>query len=92
MHGGGLACTVGSEEAENLASLDAERDVIYSMKRAEGLYHNTTAVIDADGSYLGTVNLTMTGLWRLHLTVRDAEGNIVAGGEELSTLFWDVTI
>ena len=22
-------------------------------KRAEGLYHNTTAVFDADGSYLG---------------------------------------
>ena len=29
--------------------------IICSMfeKRAEGLYHNTTAVIDADGSYLG---------------------------------------
>lgn len=53
---------------------------------------NSPLQLQADGSYLGTVNLTMTGLWRLHLTVRDAEGNIVAGGEELSTLFWDVTI
>jgi hypothetical protein len=24
--------------------------------------------------------------------VKDAEGNIVAGGEELSSLYWDVTI
>ena len=53
---------------------------------------NTPLVKQADGSYAGTINLTMTGLWRIHLTVRDAQGNIVAGGEELSTLYWDVTI
>ncbi len=53
---------------------------------------NTSLVKQADGSYKGTINLTMTGLWRIHLTVRDAQGNIVAGGEELSTLYWDVTI
>ena len=53
---------------------------------------NTPLVKQADGSYTGTINLTMTGLWRIHLTVKDAEGNIVAGGEELSTLYWDVTI
>ena len=53
---------------------------------------NTPLTKQADGSYAGTINLTMTGLWRIHLTVRDAEGNIVAGGEELSTLYWDVTI
>lgn len=49
-----------------------------------------------DGSYEGLVNLTMTGRWRIHLTVRDAEGNIVAGGDTLddgfSSLYWDVTI
>lgn len=49
-----------------------------------------------DGSYLGQINLTMTGLWRIHLTVRDAEGNIVAGGDDLdnglSSLYWDVTL
>jgi hypothetical protein len=53
---------------------------------------NTSLTKQADGSYAGTINLTMTGLWRIHLTVRDAQGNIVAGGEELSTLYWDVTI
>ena len=53
---------------------------------------NTSLVKQADGSYAGTINLTMTGLWRIHLTVRDAQGTIVAGGEELSTLYWDVTI
>ena len=50
----------------------------------------------ADGSYAGTVNLTMTGLWRIHLTVRDSQGNVVAGGDNLSdgfsSLYWDVTI
>jgi len=54
--------------------------------------NNSPLQLQTDGSYQGTVNLTMTGLWRLHLTVKDAEGNIVAGGEELNTLFWDVTI
>ena len=53
---------------------------------------NTPLVKQADGSYQGIINLTMTGLWRIHLTVKDAEGNIVAGGEEISTLYWDVTI
>ena len=47
-------------------------------------------------SDLGTVNLTMTGRWRIHLTVKDAQGSIVAGGDELdegsSSLYWDVTI
>lgn len=50
----------------------------------------------SDGSYQGSVNLTMTGRWRIHLTVKDAQGNIVAGGDDLSdgysSLYWDVTI
>lgn len=54
--------------------------------------NNTPLVKQEDGSYQGTINLTMTGLWRIHLKVKDSEGNIVAGGEEESTLFWDVTI
>jgi len=54
--------------------------------------NNTPLVKQEDGSYQGTINLTMTGLWRIHLKVKDSEGNIVAGGEEGSTLFWDVTI
>ena len=53
---------------------------------------NTPLLKQEDGSYKGNINLTMTGLWRIHLTVKDAEGNIVAGGEELSSLYWDVTI
>ena len=57
---------------------------------------NTPLVKQADGSYLGTINLTMTGLWRIHLTVRDAQGNVVAGGDDqsdgYSSLYWDVTI
>ena len=58
--------------------------------------NNTQLVKQADGSYLGTINLTMTGLWRIHLTVRDAQGNVVAGGDDpsdgYSSLYWDVTI
>lgn len=46
--------------------------------------------------YEGVVNLTMTGLWRLHLTVKDSEGNVVAGGDDTkdgrSSLYFDVTI
>ena len=57
---------------------------------------NTPLVKQKDGSYTGNINLTMTGLWRIHLTVRDAEGNIVAGGDDLkdgfSSLYWDVTL
>ena len=49
-----------------------------------------------DGSYEGTVNITMTGLWRIHLTVRDDSGNVVAGGDTakdgLSSLYFDVTL
>lgn len=49
-----------------------------------------------DGSYQGSINLTMTGRWRIHLTVKDAQGNIVAGGDDLadgfSSLYWEVTI
>ena len=54
--------------------------------------NNTALVKQTDGSYQGTINLTMTGLWRIHLTVKDADGNVVACGEELSSLYWDVTI
>ena len=53
---------------------------------------NTPLVKQADGSYAGTINLTMTGLWRIHLTVRYEQGEIVAGGGELSSLYWDVTL
>ena len=57
---------------------------------------NTDLTRQDDRSHRGTINLTMTGLWRIHLTVKDSEGNVVAGGDDLSdgysSLFWDVTI
>jgi len=57
---------------------------------------NTALTRQDDGSNRGTINLTMTGLWRIHLTVKDSEGNVVAGGDDLSdgysSLFWDVTL
>ena len=54
--------------------------------------NNTPLVKQRDGSYQGTINLTMTGLWRIHLKVKDADGNVVAGGEDQSSLYWDVTL
>lgn len=54
--------------------------------------NNTPLLKQEDGSYKGTINLTMTGLWRIHLTVKDEQGNVVAGDSELSSLYWDVTI
>lgn len=57
---------------------------------------NVALTKQTSGVYQGTVNLTMTGLWRIHLTVRDSQGNVVAGGDDLdngySSLYWDVTI
>lgn len=57
---------------------------------------NVKLTKQADGSYKGSINLTMTGLWRIHLTVKDSKGNIVAGGDDLkdgfSSLYWDVTL
>lgn len=57
---------------------------------------NTPLQRQYDNSYQGIINLTMTGLWRIHLTVKDVQGNVVAGGDDLSdgfsSLYWDVTI
>lgn len=57
---------------------------------------NVSLTKQRDGSYLGTINLTMTGLWRIHLTVKNDNGTIIAGGDDLSdgfsSLFWDITI
>lgn len=41
----------------------------------------------ADGSYQGVINLTMTGYWKIDLTVKDSKGNIVA-----KDISFDVTI
>lgn len=57
---------------------------------------NTPLTQQSDATYQGNVNLTMTGLWRLHLTIKDSSGNIIAGGDNtkdgFSSLYFDVTL
>ena len=52
-----LAEPIPGETSNTLAALAKELGVVIIAslfeKRAEGLYHNTTAVLDADGAYLG---------------------------------------
>ena len=52
-----LAEPIPGKTTETLASVAKELGVVIIAslfeKRAEGLYHNTTAVLDADGAYLG---------------------------------------
>ncbi|MGI9139259.1 MAG: carbon-nitrogen hydrolase [Sediminibacterium sp.] len=52
-----LAESIPGETSNTLAQLAKELGVVIIAslfeKRAEGLYHNTTAVLDADGAYLG---------------------------------------
>ena len=52
-----LAETIPGPSTDMLAPLAKELGVVIIAslfeKRAQGLYHNTTAVLDADGSYLG---------------------------------------
>lgn len=52
-----LAEPVPGPSTETLGALARELGIVIVAslfeKRAEGLYHNTTAVLDADGSYLG---------------------------------------
>jgi N-carbamoylputrescine amidase len=52
-----LAEAIPGPSTEDLGKLAAELGVVIVAslfeKRAEGLYHNTTAVLDADGTYLG---------------------------------------
>ena len=54
--------------------------------------NNEPLTLQNDGSYQGQLNLTMTGVWDIHLHVKDAAGNTVAGGEELSELYWTISI
>ncbi|TRZ83078.1 MAG: acyltransferase [Sediminibacterium sp.] len=52
-----LAESIPGETSNTLSALAKELGVVIIAslfeKRAEGLYHNTTAVLDADGTYLG---------------------------------------
>ncbi len=52
-----LAEAIPGPSTETLSKIAAELGVVIIAslfeKRAQGIYHNTTAVLDADGSYLG---------------------------------------
>ncbi len=52
-----LAESIPGESTETLSSVAKELNVVIIAslfeKRTQGIYHNTTAVLDADGSYLG---------------------------------------
>ncbi|MGN1256386.1 MAG: hypothetical protein ACI4UA_04385 [Bacteroidaceae bacterium] len=48
---------------------------------------NQPLTLQADGSYRGVINLTMTGYWLLSLTIKDLKGNVVASDVKL-----DVTL
>src|ERR1700744_2342926 len=52
-----LAETIPGQTTDTLGALAAELNVVIVAslfeKRAQGIYHNTTAVLDADGAYLG---------------------------------------
>jgi len=56
-HNFSLAEAIPGPTTERLAAVAGELGVVVVAslfeKRAQGLYHNTTAVLDADGSYLG---------------------------------------
>ena len=54
--------------------------------------NNESLTLQEDGSYQGKLNLTMTGVWDIHLNVKDATGNTIAGGELLSDLYWTISI
>ncbi len=52
-----LAESIPGPSTETLQTIARENNIVIIAslfeKRAQGIYHNTTAVIDADGSYLG---------------------------------------
>jgi N-carbamoylputrescine amidase len=52
-----LAESVPGPSTDALGELAAEHEIVIVAslfeKRAQGIYHNTTAVLDADGSYMG---------------------------------------
>ena len=52
-----LAESIPGESTETLSAIAKELNVVVIAslfeKRAQGIYHNTTAVLDADGAYLG---------------------------------------
>jgi N-carbamoylputrescine amidase len=53
----GLAESIPGPTTESLQSIARENNIVIIAslfeKRAQGIYHNTTAVLDADGTYMG---------------------------------------
>lgn len=58
--------------------------------------NNEPLTLQESGIYEGKLNLSMTGLWNIHLVVKDKDGNIVAGADNdtsgYSSLYWTITI
>ena len=48
---------------------------------------NVNPVYTSIGHYKGTVNYTMTGLWRVHITVKDAGGSVMNESNYLDMTF-----
>lgn len=93
--------SVKSQQATVPYALASEQFIVETDPRMPDMGNhtspdNTALTLQEDGSYKGTINLTMTGLWRIHVTVKDLQGNVVAGGDDLkdgfSSLYFDVTI
>ena len=84
------------ERMRILVSRDMAQAVIEKMLTFRVAFftadNNEPLTLQKDGSYQGQLNLTMTGVWDIHLHVKDAIGNTVAGGEELSELYWTIVI
>jgi transcriptional regulator with XRE-family HTH domain len=85
----------GDELPENALSEGTPAgDALASDALARGGYWRRTAC-GSHGVNSPTIE-PVTGLWRIHLTVKDTAGNVVAGGDDLadgySSLYWEVTI
>lgn len=57
---------------------------------------NQALVLGDDSIYTGRLNLTMTGLWNIHLVVKTLDGTVVAGSDNdssgYSNLYWSINI
>lgn len=57
---------------------------------------NQALVLGSDSIYTGRLNLTMTGLWNIHLVVKTLDGTVVAGSDNdssgYSNLYWSINI
>ena len=89
------------EDAEKPYELADEEFIIAIDPRMPDMgNHTSTGNTDltlADGEYAGTLNLSMTGYWKINVIIKDKDGNVVAGNavsdeEGASSIYWEVTI